>query len=141
MSTLREAAMHYFKEGNNCSESIVKAGNECLGLGLQEEALRMVSVFGGGVGGAGCICGALSGACMVLGVLAGRIDVQEKTKAAMNAPVKEFYTQWMERFHASCCRVLKSHAFGGPVSCADLIAETADMLEVYVTEKKLAANR
>lgn len=135
--TIQELAMKYQQEGYNCAESVVRVSNDVMGLNLPDEALRMSSVFGGGVGGAGCICGALSGACMILGVLAGRSDANEKTKPEMNGPVKEFHTRWVNHFHAACCRVLKSTAHGGPVSCSRLIAETAEMLDAYVKEKGL----
>lgn len=140
MEDLRELAMKYHDEGYNCAESVVKVSNECMNLQLPDEAIRMVSVLGGGVGGSGCICGALSGACLVLGALIGRVDKAEKSKPEMNAPVKEFHTRWVNRFHASCRRVLKSPANGGPVSCGDLIAETAEMLDAYVKEKGLRNN-
>ena len=139
MEDLRELATKYHDEGYNCAESVVKVSNECMNLQLPDEAIRMVSVLGGGVGGSGCIC-ALSGACLVLGALIGRVDKAEKSKPEMNAPVKEFHTRWVNRFHASCCRVLKSPANGGPVSCGDLIAETAEMLDAYVKEKGLRNN-
>lgn len=137
MESVRELATKYHDEGYNCAESVVKVSNETMQLHLPDEAIRMVSVLGGGVGGSGCICGALSGACLVLGALVGRVDKDEKTKPEMNAPIKEFHNRWVNHFHASCCRVLKSPANGGPVSCGDLIAETAEMLDAYVTEKGL----
>lgn len=137
MENLRALATKYHDEGYNCAESVVKVSNECMQLHLPDEALRMVSILGGGVGGSGCICGALSGACLVLGALVGRVDKDEKSKPEMNAPIKEFHTLWVNHFHSSCCRVLKSPANGGPVSCGDLIAETAEILDAYVKEKGL----
>lgn len=137
MKDIKELAHQYQQQGNNCAETVVKVCNEYLDLQLPEEVFRMVSVMGGGVAGSGCICGALNGACLVLGALVGRADPQEKTKPEMNAPVKAFYQQWMSHFHASCCRVLKSPANGGPVSCAELMTVTAEMVIRYIEEKEL----
>ena len=106
-------------------------------LTMPDDVFRMVSVMGGGVGGSGCLCGALNGACHILGLLVGRNTPEEKTKAEIYAPVKEFYQLWMGKFHASCCRVLKSPANGGPVSCPELMVGTAELLAAFIEEKGL----
>lgn len=90
MEKVKELAAQYQQDGNNCAETVVKVCNDCLDLKLPPETLRMVSVLGGGVAGSGCICGALNGACLVLGCLAGRTTPEEKTKAEINQPVREF---------------------------------------------------
>lgn len=110
MEKVKELAAQYQQAGNNCAETVVKVCNDCLDLKLPPETLRMVSVLGGGVAGSGCICGALNGACLVLGCLAGRTTPEEKTKAEINQPVREFQKIWLDRFKATCCRVLKSPA-------------------------------
>ncbi len=139
METIQELTKSYQQAGNNCAETVVKVSNAYFGLHLPESTFRMVSVLGGGVGGSGDLCGALNGACLVLGALVGRANPDEKTKAAMNAPVKEFYQRWVERFHASSCRVLKSPANGGPVSCPELMTETMQMLVDFAEEKGIQA--
>lgn len=137
MEDIKKLAQQYQQQGNNCAETVVKVCNDYLGLQLPEEIFRMVSVMGGGVASSGCICGALNGACLVLGALVGRANPQEKTKPEMNAPVKAFYQQWMNQFTSSCCRVLKSPANGGPVSCAELMVVTAEMVIRYIEENKV----
>ena len=137
MEDIKKLAQQYQQQGNNCAETVVKVCNDYLDLQLSPDVFRMVSVMGGGVAGSGCICGALNGACLVLGALVGRADPQEKTKPEMNTPVKAFYQQWMNQFKASCCRVLKSPANGGPVSCAELMVVTAEMVIRYIEENKL----
>ena len=137
METIKELAQQYQQQGNNCAETVVKVCDDYLDLQLPEEVFRMVSVMGGGVAGSGCICGALNGACLVLGALVGRVNPQEKTKPAMNQPVHVFYQEWMKHFKASCCRVLKSPANGGPVQCSELMAVTAEMVIHYIEEKGL----
>lgn len=137
MATIQEIVTKYQQGGNNCAETVLKACNDYFDLKMPEETFRMVSVMGGGVAGSGCICGALNSACHVLGLLVGRATPEEKTKADMNAPVREFYQLWMDRFHASCCRVLKSPANGGPVSCPELMVGTAELLAAFIEEKGL----
>ena len=89
MEDIRTLAVAYHQAGNNCAETVVKVCNDSLALHLPDETLRMVSVLGGGVAGSGCLCGALNGACLVLGSLVGRTR-RGKTKAEMNQPVREF---------------------------------------------------
>ena len=62
------AKKYYLEKGANCSEAVVKAANEAYGLGLDEQALKLVSGFGGGCG-CGDLCGAIAGALSVLSVL------------------------------------------------------------------------
>ena len=59
-----------FSSGYHCAQSALIALAPACGL-EQEEAARIAASFGGGVGGMGEICGALSGACIALGILKG----------------------------------------------------------------------
>ena len=79
-----ELAEQYHTQGNNCVESVIKACNDSMNLRLPDESIRMASVMGGGIGRSGCVCGALSGACLVIGSLVGRLDPAEK-------PLPEMY--------------------------------------------------
>lgn len=66
MKEIYDLAEQYHNDGNNCVESVVKACNDGLELGLPDVAIRMVSGMGGGIGRSGCVCGALSGSCLVI---------------------------------------------------------------------------
>lgn len=77
MSTPEEKARlarENFESGCNCAQSVLLAfGEEC---GLEREtALRLASSFGGGFGRMRELCGAVSGAGMVLGLLRGYTDL------------------------------------------------------------------
>ena len=62
-------AVDYYKSGYSCSESIVK---EAIDLGLCDESLLPVATsFSGGIG-SGCLCGAVSGSEMVIGLIFGK---------------------------------------------------------------------
>lgn len=78
MKEIYDLAEQYHNEGNNCVESVVKACNDGLKLGLPDVAIRMVSGMGGGIGRSGCVCGALSGSCLVISSIVGRLDPSEK---------------------------------------------------------------
>jgi C_GCAxxG_C_C family probable redox protein len=75
-----ELAEATFKQGFNCAQSVLftYAGE----LGLPEEAaLKIATGFGAGMGRTQEVCGAVSGALMVIGMLYGRgkNDGREKT--------------------------------------------------------------
>ena len=68
-----ETAMSYFKDGYNCSQSVLLAFHEECGLDF-ETAVRISSSFGGGMGRLREVCGAVTGMFMVAGMLFGYSD-------------------------------------------------------------------
>ena len=62
-----EKAVKSFKGGLNCSQAIVATyGSE---LGLEEDiGVKVAAAFGGGMGHTGKMCGAITGAMMVIGL-------------------------------------------------------------------------
>ena len=67
-----EKAVEFFKSGYNCSEAIVEAFRKYAGVNIDDNAFRLASGFGGGIGHARNICGALVGCTMVISTLIGR---------------------------------------------------------------------
>ncbi|MGD0341849.1 MAG: C-GCAxxG-C-C family protein [Bacteroidales bacterium] len=65
-------ALELFKSGFHCSQSVFAVFSEELGLS-RETALKIACPFGGGLGGYGRTCGALTGAMMVLGLKYGSV--------------------------------------------------------------------
>lgn len=72
-------AVHLFRNGFNCSQSVSSVfANE---YGIDKAVLRLLSSgFGGGMGGMQDVCGAASGAFMILGLEYGYSDVSENHK-------------------------------------------------------------
>ena len=135
----RNAAGQYFKNGYNCSESIVRAGVDLLGIKLDEQALRMATGFGGGIGHAGCVCGALAASVMVLGLLKGRAAATESREEAYDLS-GEFHRRFQERFGATCCRALNPHEFETRehlVNCVKITGNTMALLAGFLQEKEL----
>ena len=91
-----EIAAGYMKSGYNCAQAIIKAYAEDVGM-KAEDAIRMAAVLGGGVGRNGHICGAVSGAALIIGMKFGTTDpsdFQTKEKAYNKA------NELLERFRA-----------------------------------------
>lgn len=68
-----EKARDLFRAGYNCAQSVVGAFHEEMGLSL-EDAVRLASSFGGGMGGMRETCGAVTGMFLVAGMLKGYDD-------------------------------------------------------------------
>lgn len=63
-------ALEMFKSGYHCSQAVFAVFSEDFGLS-KETALKIACPFGGGIGGYGKTCGALTGALMVIGLKYG----------------------------------------------------------------------
>lgn len=140
MQEIYTLAEKYHADGNNCVESVVKACNEGLSLNLPEQAIRMVSGMGGGIGRSGCVCGALSGATMVISSIVGRIDPSEKHQTEVYKYTHEFYERFVAKFGSPCCSQLNKLSFGTPEyrsKCIKITAEAADLVSDYLKEKEL----
>ena len=71
MNTKSSTALSKFKEGYNCAQSVVYAYAD--EMGIDENTLLSLSVgFGGGMGRKQEVCGAVSGAVMVLGAVCSK---------------------------------------------------------------------
>lgn len=90
-----------------CSEAVIVTVNQGFGGGLSPAAaLQLGAGFCHGMGGAGCACGALSGAVAAMGLLMGPHGRDGCTKKKFRALVREMHDRFRERFGATCCRVL-----------------------------------
>jgi len=72
LEKLQKDAVDIFNQGFACSESVIYAIKENFELDMSDDAIAMSSGFPWGLGGGGCICGALAGATMCIGYFFGR---------------------------------------------------------------------
>ena len=68
-----------FLEGYNCAQAVFLAFTDVTGFD-KETALKLSSSFGGGMGCLREVCGAVSGAFMVAGVLWGYSELDDHKK-------------------------------------------------------------
>ena len=101
-------ARELFYEGYNCSQAVFCAFCDVTGLDI-ETAARMAAPFGGGLGRLREVCGTVSGAALVLGVLRGYSDPKDyEAKKAHYALVQDFARRFREKNGAIVCRELLS---------------------------------
>jgi C_GCAxxG_C_C family probable redox protein len=90
-----------------CSESLLLVLNHGFNAGLTaEQAKQLGAGFCGGMGEAGCTCGALSGAIMALGLLLGPHAKNGMSKKDFRPLARKMHDRFHERFASTCCRVL-----------------------------------
>ena len=102
-----EKAVALFKEGFNCSQSVVAAFADMYGF-THKQALRMSASFGGGIGRMRETCGAACGLFMLAGLETGATDgANHEGKAANYKLVQELAEEFKQR--------------NGALRCADLL--------------------
>jgi C_GCAxxG_C_C family probable redox protein len=77
--TKSDIAVNKFKDGFNCSQAVVYSFADEINID-RDAALKMANGFGGGMGRKQEVCGAISGAIMVLSSLFGRGENDGKEK-------------------------------------------------------------
>ena len=103
-----EKAEKLFKEGYNCAQSVLCAFEDVTGF-ERETAAKLASSFGGGLGRMREVCGAVSGAAMVLGLAKGYSDPGDfDAKKAHYALIQEFAARFKEQNGSIICRELLS---------------------------------
>lgn len=108
----KEKALNIFKEGFSCSQAVLAAF--CQKLGLETDtALKLADGFGGGMGRIGLTCGAVTGAFMVISLKHGRIKSEDKdSKDKTNFLINEFVRRFEEKHGNLGCRELLGCSIG-----------------------------
>lgn len=99
-------AMDLFHKGFTCAEAIMYTLNKYLDMGLDEKSFAMCSGFPWGLGGGGCICGALAGSSMIIGTEFGRKSFDETRDANCFSINKDLHDEFKKANGGTCCRVL-----------------------------------
>lgn len=98
-----DTAAALYDQGFNCAQSVLAAFAAQLGLD-ESRALKLASPFGGGVSRRGEVCGAVSGALMVLGLAQGADTPAGKESAYLLG--QDFLQRFEARHGTILCRKL-----------------------------------
>jgi C_GCAxxG_C_C family probable redox protein len=116
--TKAEDAVALFRQGFSCSQAVLSVFAPDFGLD-REIALRISQGFGAGIGYSDDICGAVSGAIMVIGLRYGRTEAQNKTaKEETYAAVGEFFRRFKQRNISVECTELLGYNLSDPQQVA-----------------------
>lgn len=121
------AKKYYLEKSYNCAESIFLASNEYYNLGLDEKMREIVTAFGGGMG-CGRMCGVLTGALAILGVM---IHIEKESFHQLCTKLIEDYEKKLE---TSVCNELKSKYKTEKERCWKTVEISADIFEKFIAE-------
>lgn len=115
----------------NCSETMLYAANEYYKLNLSDDALLMMSGFGGGIFEKH-LCGIISGAIAVLG-----IKFKNKTLDGNNLleiTVNEFKKEFRDNYDDLNCSYLIENYKTEENGCNDMIFKAAQILKQIINK-------
>ena len=144
-------AAEMFYKGYNCSQAVVTAFHEELGL-TESEAARLASSFGGGMGRMREVCGAFSGAMQVLGYLYGYdTPGDDGSKKVLYQRVQALAERFRAETGSLICREILKNPPSDPNPtprtaefyktrpCARMVMTAAGLLEDFLSENPPAA--
>jgi C_GCAxxG_C_C family probable redox protein len=149
MTTSVDQAVTLFQQGFNCSQAVCAAYAPAPGLS-RELALKIASGFGGGMGRSGEVCGAVTGAIMVIGLHTGSIEpgntiAKENTYTLTDQVIAQF----TERHATILCRKLLGCDIGQPEGlqqareaqlftkrCPQFVQDAAEIASTLIEEEK-----
>ncbi len=141
-SARSERALELHRGGANCAQSVACAFAADFGFDAGE-VMRVATGFGGGMGRMAGVCGAVTGAFLVLGMARGmQAPEEQEAKERTYAMVRELAGRFRQANGALGCRELLGVDIGTPqgmaeakardafdTQCAGYIASAVGMLE------------
>lgn len=111
--TKTDLAIVKMSEGYNCAQSIVAAFARDVGLDVST-AIRIAGIFGGGLAHQGHVCGAVSGALMILGMKYNGTEADYTSRERGFALGADFIEEFESRHRTIDCRQLTGHDLSTP---------------------------
>ena len=118
ISERSDRAVADFNAGFSCSQAICRTYGDEFGLS-PDDAARVAAGFGGGMARTDRICGAVTGAVMVLGLAYGGTSPGDSAaKEATYAAVQEFLGAFEAAHGSVSCTALLGYNLGDPAEAA-----------------------
>ena len=142
-----EYAAELFVKGYNCAQTLAVAFCGEIGM-TPEQAARMASSFGGGMGRMREVCGAVSGMLLVAGLLYGyETPGDDASKKEHYGRVQYLAGRFREQVGSIVCREILKNPPSDPDPtprtaefykvrpCARMVTLAAEILDAYIREK------
>lgn len=146
-----EKAVSFFKEGYNCSQSVVAAYADLYGFS-HEQALKMSASFGGGIGRMRQTCGAACGLFLLAGLESGCTEGKNREGKETNyRMVQQFAEEFRKRNGSLICAELLGLSKNAPTPttpdartaeyykkrpCVKMVEEAARIFGEYLQSKE-----
>lgn len=154
MTNHSERAKELFKMGYNCSQAVLGAFCEELGLDF-ETSMKLSSSFGGGMGRMREVCGTVTGMFMAAGLQYGPSDNSDvKAKGVQYQRIQELAKRFKDKNGSIICRELlqgvesstsptpseRTNEYYKKRPCVDLVGDAAEIFEEYLKENQTVNN-
>ena len=119
----RQQAEALYRSGKyHCAEAVLEALRQQYSPQTPEAVVSTVSGFGGG-SGSGCICGAVSGGTVGLGLVL-------QDKKATTHLTRELHQWFKEKYGVTCCKTIRATNDKGicPLLTGEVAGKIAEML-------------
>ena len=140
--TKSDHALASFRKGFTCSSAVFSAFSDEMGLD-SDMATKIACGFGGGILKTGNICGAVSGAIMVIGLKYGKtIQGDDAATEKTRALVRKFMQEFTKRHGSVNCTELLGYNLSNPdeyekarennlfmTKCPELVGDATAILE------------
>lgn len=122
---------YYIGKHYNCAEALLCTANEEYNLGMGDDALKLVSGFGGGMG-CGDTCGALAGAMAVIGVMC--VDGWAHATEGFSDQCGKFCHEFERKIGSTKCEYLKKRNEEPGRRCLKTVEQAYILLEEFLIE-------
>lgn len=143
-------AQKLFKEGYNCSQSVVLAFSDI--VNVDKLTLQKISLpLGGGLGRLRLTCGAVSGMALIIGLIFTKEENSNENKKYVYELTREVIKRFEDKYHTITCKDLLEQANleveikGSPEErtkeyyqkrpCDVIVKDAAEILENFLIEK------
>ena len=146
MKNKRDKAIEYFSQKMHCSQAVLATFHEECGVS-EEQAFKLGSCFGSGMR-KGEVCGACTGALMVLGLLYGQSHIGDQGERQRSNRINDLMIERFEKVNGSyICNDLLGYDVSTPEGaqraredglfvdfCPKMVASAVDILEDIIKE-------
>ena len=144
--TRAEKAIELFENGANCAQAVFGAFADLMNFD-EKAAFRLSAPFGGGLGRQREVCGAVSGMCMVAGMLYGYDDLHDdQVKGEHYRLIQELCNAFRAQYGTIICRELlqtkkvstapvptpRTEEYYRTRPCARQVGTAAEIIERYI---------
>lgn len=124
----KKAIREKHESGYNCAQAVLCSFADKLSVS-EDELFRIAEGFGGGIGGTGGMCGAVSAMVMAAGLNKSGGTQKIGTKPQTAALVRELLAEFKEKNGTLVCRELKTEK---KRSCIECMEDAAEILEKII---------
>jgi len=147
MSDKSERAKELFRQGYNCSQSVLAVFCEEFGMDF-DTAMKISSSFGGGMGRMREVCGTVSGMFMAAGLAFASSSDSAIEKGQHYKRIQELARRFKEQNGSIICRELlqgvetstsptpseRTETYYKKRPCVDLVGDAVEIFEQYMKE-------